>query len=320
MVSVAALLARDPVVLAPMEDVSDVVFRRAARSVGAVVCVTELVGAEQLIARSKLARRRGELPDDDRPTGLQIYGGDPAQLLHAARIAAEQRPAFVDLNCGCWIPAIAARGAGAGWLRRPDAMVAMARAIRAALAPLGVAVTVKTRIGWGEEAEMPIVDLARRLEDAGVAALAIHCRTALAGHEGTAAWEWAARAREAVAMPVIVNGGIASAADVVRALAITGCAGAMIGRAAIAHPWLFREARAALAGQPVAAPTACERLAMYRRLLVDNCARRGEQSGIAVTRRYVRVLGELAAELRRPLFAARSLAESLGVLDGCRVA
>ncbi|MBX3159079.1 MAG: tRNA-dihydrouridine synthase [Deltaproteobacteria bacterium] len=309
---IAALLARDPVVLAPMEDVTDAVFRRAAREVGASLCVTELVGAEQIIADSELARRRAGLASDDRPTAIQIYGADPELLLRAARIAAASGPSFLDLNCGCWIPKIAARGAGAGWLRDPVAMVAMARRVVDAVE---LPVTVKTRIGWGPESHMPIVDLARRLEDAGVAALAIHCRTAQAGHAGAADWSWARRARDAVSIPVIVNGDVRSAHDVVRALGETGCAGAMVGRAAIAHPWIFREARAALAGQPVRGPSDAERVAMYRRLLVGNCARRGERIGLGVTRRYLRVLGERAHGLRTPLFAATSLAASLAVLD-----
>jgi tRNA-dihydrouridine synthase B len=309
---IAELLARDPFVLAPMEDVTDAVFRRAARGVGASLCVTELVGAEQILADSIIARRRATLAADDRPTAIQIYGADPELLLRAARLAAAAEPTYIDLNCGCWIPKIAARGAGAGWLRDPASMVAMARGVVAAV---DLPVTVKTRIGWGPESEMPIIDLARRLEDAGVAAIAIHCRVARVGHTGPADWAWARRAREVTAIPIIVNGDVRTADDAVRALADTGCAGVMIGRAAIEHPWIFREARAARAGAPVIAPTDAERVAMYRILLVGNCERRGERGGISVTRRYVRVLGGLVDRLRAPLFAATSLAANLDVLD-----
>ena len=310
---IASLLARDPVVLAPMEDVTDAVFRRVAREVGASLCVTEFVAADQILADSRLARRRASLAADDRPTAIQIYGADPELLLRAACVAATAGPTFIDLNCGCWIPKIAARGAGAGWLRDPAAMVAMARRVVAAVE---LPVTVKTRIGWGPESQMPIVDLARRLEDAGVAALAIHCRTAQVGHTGPADWAWARRAREVVSIPIIVNGDVRTAMDVVRALAETGCAGVMVGRGAIDHPWIFREARAARTGLPVVGPSDAERLAMYRRLLVDNCERRGERAGLGVTRRYVRVLGELAHPLRAPLFAATTLDASLALLDG----
>ena len=179
------LLATSPVVLAPMEDVTDAPFRRMCRDFGASLCMTEFVGAEQLIANSELARRRAYLPADDRPTAIQIYGEDPTLLMAAARIAEAAQPTFIDINCGCWIPKIVRRGAGAGWLRDPPAMVEMARRVVAAVS---VPVTVKTRIGWGPESEMPIADLACRLEDAGIAVLTIHYRTTAMGHHGSADW------------------------------------------------------------------------------------------------------------------------------------
>ena len=316
-----AELLHVPVLLAPMEDVTDIAFRRACRTVGADVCVTEFVHADHMIAGSKTAQRKATLVADDRPTAIQIYGADPARLLAAARIAEAAAPAFVDINCGCWIPKIAKAGAGAGWLRDPIAMIEMARAIAA---EVSLPVTVKTRIGWGPESDMPIVDLARRLEDVGVAALTIHCRTALAGHSGPADWTWARRAREAVAIPVIVNGDVRTADDVVRALDETGCAAAMIGRGAIDHPWVFREARAALAiragssdaahREILAGPTDDERRAMFALLTDANVAQRGERVGIGVTRRHVGVLGPLATALRPRLFAARSRTEVHDVL------
>lgn len=306
------LLAASPVWLAPMEDVSDAPYRRICRSAGAHVCVTEFVHAVELIGRSARAHRKMSLDAEDGPTAIQIHGADPDRLLRAARIAAAAEPAFIDVNCGCWVPPIAGRGAGAAWLRDPDAMVAMARQIVAAVE---LPVTVKTRIGWGPESHMPIVDLARRLEDAGIAALTIHCRTAQMGHQGAADWSWARRAREAVRIPVIVNGDIRTAADVVRALAETGCAGVMIGRAAIQHPWIFREARALLAGQAAAAPTDDERVAMYRAIMTAHVAQRGERLGVAVSRRHVGVLGPIAPLVRAPLFAEGTLAGALAVLE-----
>ena len=303
-----ALLAQSPIILAPMEDVSDRVFRRVCRTVGASLCVTEFVAAEQMLVDSAIARRRAHLDPEDRPTAIQIYGADPALLRAAAEIAARARPAYVDINCGCWVPNIARRGAGAGWLRDPTAMVEMARQLVAAI---DLPVTVKTRIGWGPESEMPIVDLARRLEDVGIAALAIHCRTAAVGHRGPADWSWARRAREVVSIPVIVNGDIKTASDAVRALAETGCAAVMIGRAAIDHPWIFREATALLAGAGVAPPSAAERLAMYRALVEGNVAQRGVAAGLGVSRRYLGVLGPLLPELRRPLCTATTLEATL---------
>ena len=309
-------MASRPVILAPMEDVSDVVFRRMCRLVGAGLCVTEFVNVEGLLRGCRNARRKIQLPEDDRPTAIQIYGSDPERLAEAARVASEARPLFLDINCGCWVPKIAGRGAGAGWLRDPAAMVAMARMV---VASTDLPVTVKTRIGWGPESEMPIVDLARRLEDAGVAALTIHCRTAQMGHSGAADWRWAAKAREAVQIPVIVNGDIKTGQDAVRALAETGCAGVMVGRAAIDHPWIFREARSLLdRGVELSPPTAGERLEFCKEHLRANVEARGEPFGVRVTRRhlsgYLRGLSG-ASSLRRTLLFCDSLEGCLRILD-----
>jgi nifR3 family TIM-barrel protein len=214
------------------------------------------------------------------------------------------------------VPKIAGRGAGAGWLRNPAAMVAMARMV---VSGASIPVTVKTRIGYGPESEMPIVDLARRLEDAGVAALTIHCRTAQMGHNGAADWSWAAKAREVVSIPVIVNGDIKSADDAERALRETGCAGVMVGRRAIEHPWVFREIRALLdRGVRVGAPTPEERIALCREHLVANVGERGEPYGVRVTRRHLS--GYLhgmrgAAALRRKLLFCDTLSGCLEILD-----
>ncbi|APR80053.1 tRNA dihydrouridine synthase B [Minicystis rosea] len=304
-----------PVILAPMEDVSDAVFRRLCRTHGADLCVTEFVNVEGLLRGCKNARRKMKLAPDDQPTAIQIYGSNPERLAEAASIAEAAGPAFLDINCGCWVPKIAGRGAGAGWLRNPAAMVAMARMV---VESTSIPVTVKTRIGYGPESEMPIVDLARRLEDAGVAALTIHCRTAAMGHNGAADWSWAARAREVVSIPVVVNGDIKSGEDAERALRETGCAGVMVGRRAIEHPWIFREARALIdRGVHLPPPTPYERLALCRDHLVANVEERSEPFGVRVTRRHLS--GYLhgmrgAAALRRKLLFCDTLAGCLEIL------
>jgi tRNA-dihydrouridine synthase B len=308
---IAALLGAFPVVLAPMEDVSDAVYRRICRDVGANICVTEFIGAEALLGSTRKAQRKLKLAADDRPTAIQIYGPDPDALVAAARVVETAAPSFIDINCGCWVPRVVGRGAGAAWLRDPAAMVEMARRI---IEVVELPVTVKTRIGWGPESHMPIVDLARRLEDVGVAALTIHCRTAQMGHRGDADWSWARRAREVVSIPVIVNGDVRTAADVPRALAETGCAGVMIGRAAIEHPWIFREARAALAGTVPTPPTDAERIAMYRTIMLANVAERGEKRAVPTTRRHVSLLGPLVPEMKAGLYRATTIAEALAVL------
>src|SRR5690606_41333889 len=171
----------------------------------------------------------------------------------------------------------------------------------------------------GPESEMPIVDLARRLEDVGVRALTIHCRTAKMGHNGAADWSWAARARGVVDIPVIVNGDVKSADDARRALDETGCAGVMVGRRAIEHPFIFREIRALLdRGERVPDPTPAERLALCRRHLARYVSDRGEPWGVRATRRhlagYLRGL-RAASALKRELFVCDTLAGCLDIPD-----
>lgn len=315
------LYANKPVVLAPLEDVSDMVFRRLCRSQGAEITVTEFVNVEGLLRGCRNARRKIRLADDDELTAIQIYGSDPERLAEAARYAESAEPFFIDINCGCWVPKIAGRGAGAGWLRDPAAMVAMTKMVVSSVA---LPVTVKTRIGYGTESEggMPIVDLARRLEDAGIAALTIHCRTAKMGHSGSADWTWAQRAREVVSIPVIVNGDVKSADDAQRAIDTTGCAGVMVGRRAIEHPWIFREAKALLCdGVRVAPPNDDERIELCKTHLHANAAERGEPYGVRCTRRHLSgYLSGLrgASQLRRELNLCDTLEGCLAILDGWR--
>jgi tRNA-dihydrouridine synthase B len=310
------LYAHKPVVLAPLEDVSDAVFRRLCRKHGATIAMTEFVNVEGLLRGCGNARRKIALTHDDTLTAIQIYGADPQRLAEAARFAESAEPLFIDINCGCWVPKIAGRGAGAGWLRDPEAMVAMARLVVSSVA---LPVTVKTRIGLGPESHLPIVELVRRLEDAGVAAITIHCRTAQMGHSGTADWTWAARARAAVNIPVLVNGDVRSAQDAKRAIDETGCEGVMVGRRAIEHPWIFREARALLDhGTDIAPPTAAERIALCRQHLIENVAGRGEPFGVHCTRRHL--AGYLkglpgAGAVRQELNGCDSLDGCLAILD-----
>lgn len=311
-----ALFARPPAILAPMEDVTDEVFRRICRARGAELCVTEFVNAEGLLRGCRKAKRKITLAPGDEPTAVQVYGADAPRLAEAARIAEAANPVFVDVNCGCWVPKIAGRGAGAGWLKQPAAMVDMAKLV---VSTVKLPVTVKTRIGFGNEPEMPIIDLARRLEDAGVCAITVHCRTATQGHKGEADWSWAARVRDVVRIPVIVNGDIVTAADARRALETTGCAGVMIGRRAIDHPWVFREVRALLdEGRELPPPTPADRIALCREHLLANVAVRGPKYGVHVTRRHLAgYLSGLrgAAALRNALNHTEDLDACLALLD-----
>jgi nifR3 family TIM-barrel protein len=311
-----ALFTGRPAILAPMEDVTDHVFRAICRARGAHLCVTEFVNVEGLLRGCRKAAKKIQLAPEDQPTAIQIYGADAERLVEAARVAEASGPAFVDINCGCWVPKIARRGAGAGWLRDPDAMVEMAAQVVKAVS---LPVTVKTRLGWTAGTELPIIDLARRFEDVGVRALTIHCRTAEMGHKGEADWSWAGRAREVVSMPVIVNGDVNSAELAERALRETGCAGVMIGRRAIDHPWIFREVRALLdTGTAIAPPTPAERLGLCREHLAVAAVERGETHGVRSTRRYLSgYLSGLpgSGALRRHLLYCDTLEGSLAILD-----
>ncbi|MGE0789058.1 MAG: tRNA dihydrouridine synthase DusB [Sandaracinaceae bacterium] len=311
-----ATFASRPVILAPMEDVSDAVFRAICRARGADLCVTEFVNVEGLLRGCRNAKRKLELEAHDTPTAIQIYGADPERLAEAAVVAEAAEPVFLDINCGCWVPKIARRGAGAGWLREPDAMVAMAKMV---VERVALPVTVKTRIGWGPESKMPIIDLARRLEDVGVRALTIHCRTANMGHSGRADWSWARRAREVVSMPVIVNGDVCSAEDAKAALEETGCEGVMVGRGAIAHPWVFGQARALLdRGEASSEIGWGERMGLCREHLAACVEQRGEYRAVRYMRRYypgyLRGLTS-GATLRHRLNRADTLPEVLALYD-----
>lgn len=311
----AALRAR-PVILAPMEDVSDAVFRRLCRERGADLCVTEFVNVEGLLRGCKMAAHKIEILPGDHPTAIQIYGSDAERLAEAAVIAEQAQPAWIDVNCGCWVPKIARRGAGAGWLREPEAMIAMAKMV---VSRVSMPVTVKTRIGWGGEETMPIIDLARRLEDAGVRAITLHCRTAQMGHSGSADWSWAARVREVVSCPVIVNGDVKSGDDARRAIEETNCHGVMVGRHAIEHPWIFREARAMIdRGETLPEPTLPERLALCREHLALTVEERGALRAVRSMRRYYP--GYLkglhgSAALRRELNVTDDLGAVMAIFD-----
>ncbi len=308
--------ASRPVILAPMEEVSDAAFRAVCRARGADLCVTEFALADALVAAQPDVLSKIHLGPADRPTAIQIYGADEEALATAASIAERSEPAYVDVNCGCWVPKVARAGAGAGWLRDPHAMVRMAANV---VSRVALPVTVKTRIGFGDEATMPIVDLARRLEDVGVRALTIHCRTARMGHAGSADWSWARRVREVVSIPVIVNGDVRSGDDARSALAETGCAGVMIGRRAMEHPWIFREVRARLAGaRRPPAPSDAERLALCREHLARLAQEHSPGRAVRTMRRYYPgYLARLpdARLLIKRLGAAGTMAATLAVLD-----
>jgi tRNA-dihydrouridine synthase B len=225
--------------LAPMEDVTDIAYRKLCKELGADVVYTEFVNSDGLIRSNKKTEKKLEITEEERPVGIQIYGGNLEPMIEAARIAESKNPDLIDINAGCWVKKIATRGAGAGLLKDPCYLQTMVESI---VKSVNVPVSVKTRIGWDSDS-INILDVSKRIEDAGAAALTIHCRTRKQGHSGEPDWDWIARVKEIVKIPVALNGGVFTAADVKRAFDETNCDAVMIARGAIDHPWVFREAK-----------------------------------------------------------------------------
>jgi len=273
--------------LAPMEDVTDLPFRVLCKRLGADVVATEFVKSEDLARGLANATRRIRFTAEERPIGIQLYGGVPDILAEAARRAAEFEPDFIDLNCGCWVPDVVRHGAGAALLRDLDLLQrTAATVVRAA----GIPVTLKTRLGWDAHS-IRIVEVARRCEAAGIQALTIHCRTREQGHAGAPDYTWIAQVKETVAIPVIVNGGIESPADAARVFATTSCDAVMIGRAAVRNPWIFAHTRHLLAtGTALPAPTPAERVGIFRQHLDLAVQHLGEREAVRELRKHYAVV------------------------------
>ncbi len=225
--------------LAPMEDVTSIPFRKLCKELGADVVYTEFVNSDGLIRKNKKTHKKLEVTEEERPVGIQIYGGNLEPMIEASKISEEENPDIIDINAGCWVKKVARRGAGAGLLKDPPYLQKMCEEIVKAV---NIPVTVKTRIGWDVDSIM-IEEIAKRLEDVGVQALTIHCRTRCDGHSGDPEWSWIPKVKKVVDIPVVVNGGVFTAEDVKRAFDETGADGVMIARGAIQHPWIFKEAK-----------------------------------------------------------------------------
>ena len=245
MFSIGNINIKNALLLAPMEDVTDIAYRRLCKELGADVVYTEFVNSDGLIRSNKKTALKLDITEEERPVGIQIYGGNLEPMIGAAKIAESRNPDIIDINAGCWVKKIATRGAGAGLLKDPCYLQTMVESI---VKSVNIPVSVKTRIGWDSDS-INILDIAKRVEDAGAAALTIHCRTRKQGHSGEPDWDWIARVKEIVKIPVALNGGIFTAEDVKRAFDDTKADAVMIARGAIDHPWIFREAKELLKGK-----------------------------------------------------------------------
>ena len=239
MFSVGKINIEKAVLLAPMEDVSDISFRLVCRELGADVVYTEFVNSEGLIRSSEKTHRKLKIIEEERPVGIQIYGSNLDSMVGAAKIAEAENPDLIDINAGCWVKNVVACGAGAGLLKDP---VYMQKLVKSVVDSVSLPVTVKTRLGIDNNS-IYILDVAKRMEDAGVKALTIHCRTRVMGHKGEAYWEWIRKVKEIVNISVVLNGNVLSARDVKRAFDETGADGVMIARGAIGNPWIFENAK-----------------------------------------------------------------------------
>ena len=239
MITIGSLTLDRPLLLAPMEDVSDQPFRLMCRRLGADVVYTEFISSEGLVRDARKCLEKLRLADGERPVGIQIFGSSVEVMVEAARIAEQAGPELIDINIGCPVKSVACKGAGAGLLQDPALMAAIVEGIVGAVR---LPVTVKTRLGWDDDS-IRIVENARMFERLGVRALAVHGRTRAQQRKGEADWEWIRRAKEAVSIPVFGNGDIRDPEEAIRMFDDYHVDGVMIGRAAIADPWIFWRAK-----------------------------------------------------------------------------
>ena len=235
--------------LAPMAGVTDLAFRTICRELGAGYTVTEMVSAKALCYQDQKSLPLLKLGEGEHPAAAQLFGSDEGCMQEAAAIAGEVSGAdILDINMGCPVPKVANSGDGSGLMRTPDKAVRVAEAVVRGAG--GRPVTVKMRLGW-DKGSINCVELARAMEQAGVAAVAVHGRTKSQMYAGRADWDYLRAVKEAVTIPVIANGDIFSAADAVHILKYTGADLAMVGRGCFGNPWLFQQAKAALEGREV---------------------------------------------------------------------
>lgn len=303
--------------LAPMAGVSEAPFRQLCRMMGADVVLSEFLSSEAIRRRIRKTLEGADFEDCERPIGIQIYGADARAMAEAtALVTAHYRPEFIDINFGCPVKKVVQRNGGSGCLRDRDLVEGI---IRACVAATHLPVTVKTRSGWNDQTRDP-VGIARRMQDAGARAFTLHARTRTQMFGGTADWDEIARVVEALDIPVIGNGDIRTAEDVARMVAHTGCAGVMVGRGSFGNPWLFRDARALLAGSSRPAPPApAERFAValaHARLALRL---QGDTRKTVIEFRkhfgwYTKGLPG-SSELRARLFQVESMAEAEAVFE-----
>lgn len=274
-----------PLFLAPMEDVSDPPFRALCKEQGCDMMYTEFVSVEGLIRDAEKSLQKLDIYPYERPIGVQIFGAEKDSMMRAAEIVEEAGPEVLDINYGCPVKKVVCKNAGAGILRDIDAMVELTDAV---VKSTSLPVTVKTRLGWDDDTKY-IVEVAERLQDVGIQAIAIHGRTRKQMYKGEADWRLIAEVKNnpRIHIPVIGNGDIDSPEKAVEYKNKYGVDGIMIGRASIGYPWIFREIKHFVqTGEHLAPPTVEERVAAARQHFTHSVDWKGEKLGILEMRRH----------------------------------
>lgn len=300
-----------------MEDVSDPPFRAVCKDNGADLMYTEFISSEGLIRDAIKSRQKLDIFEQERPVGIQIFGGDEEAMALSARIVETVNPDLLDINFGCPVKKVVTKGAGAAVLKDVELMVRLTRAV---VNSTSLPVTVKTRLGW-DEGSINIEDVAERLQDVGIKALSIHGRTRAQLYKGTADWTSIARVKNnpRIRIPVFGNGDIDSPEKALEYRNRYGVDGVMIGRAAIGYPWIFREIRHFLdTGEHLAPPDIHQRVAVIRRHLHRSVEWKGLKAGINEMRRhytnYLRGLPNIR-DFRQALVTVSDVEEIDGLLD-----
>ncbi|MBE6318620.1 MAG: tRNA dihydrouridine synthase DusB [Bacteroidales bacterium] len=279
-------LGNRPVMLAPMEDVTDLSFRLICKEQGADMVYTEFVSADALIRNINSTTRKLSIDTRERPTAIQIYGREVEPMVEAAKIVEEAKPDILDINFGCPVKKVAGKGAGAGMLRDIPKMLEITRAVVNAVK---IPVTVKTRLGWDHNSKI-IVELAEQLQDCGIKALTVHGRTRSQMYTGDADWEMIARVKEnpRLTIPLIGNGDITTPEQVVEAFNRYGVDGVMVGRASIGAPWIFHDMKQMLlTGEQGEELPIAEKFKILRRQITESIDRIDEYRGILHIRRHL---------------------------------
>lgn len=274
-----------PLLLAPMEDVSDPPFREQCKKFGADLMYTEFISTEGLMRGAQKSLQKLDIFEYEKPIGIQIFGGEMEPMMYSAQVVEAHQPELLDINYGCPVKKVVCKDAGAGILKNIPKMMKLTSAV---IKSTSLPVTVKTRLGWDSES-INIVEVVERLQDIGVQAVTIHARTRVQMYKGEADWEWIARVKEnpRITIPIFGNGDIDSPEKALIYKNKYGADGLMIGRAAIGYPWIFREIKHYFETEELLAPPDIhERVEACRQHLERSLEWKGEGLGIVEMRRH----------------------------------